>query len=139
MRYAVIIVFFLCAVALSSVAKAAGTSAAAAQMGSIAPGSSLYIEPFSEDRFSMEDRLGNALLKSGYRLVADPSRAQYVIKWSYVHGAFPYASVRVLSPQGDVVSFGEGKNPGIGTILNKVGTTWGCIRRAAEHAGLTLN
>lgn len=114
------------------------TAAPASQPVTVPSGAAIYIEHFSADQFSIEDRLGDALMRRGYRLVASSDRAQYVVKWSYAHGASTYASVRVLNPSGDVLSFGEGHNPGFGTIINKTGSTWGCVKRTARSAGLDL-
>lgn len=106
--------------------------AAGSARQAIPPGSALYVEPFSGDSFSMQARLENQLMEYGYRVVSRPDTADFLVRWSYTHGASTYATVRVVSPDDQVLYVQEGKNPGFGTIINKVGSTWGCIRRAMD-------
>lgn len=99
----------------------------------IPPGSRIYVEPFNSDKFELQPRLEIQLTKYGFRVVLDPERADYRAKWSYTHGASTYASFRLFDANGDLAYVGEGKNPGFGTIINKAGSTWGCLRRATAQ------
>ena len=98
----------------------------------IPPGSKIFVEPFSGDQYSLQGRVETELLKYGYTLVTSPDKAEFHAIWSYVHGATTYASFRVANANDEVVYFDESKNPGFGTLLNKVGSTWGCIRRSMD-------
>lgn len=98
----------------------------------VAPGSRLYVEPFDGDKFSLRQRVETELLKYGYRVVVAPEKADFRVKWSYTHGTSTYASVQVIDRNDEVVHYDEGKNPGFGTIINKAGSTWGCVRRALD-------
>ena len=104
--------------------------ASASLTGSVPSGSAVYVEPFEGDHFYLKGRLESEVIRAGYRVVESPDRGVFTIKWSYSHGASTYAAVRIVNDQGEVVHLGESRNPGFGTIINKNGATWGCIRRA---------
>jgi len=98
----------------------------------VPPGSKIFVEPFPGDQYSLQGRVETELMKYGYTLVTKPDNADFHAIWSYVHGATTYASFRVANSNDEVVYFDESKNPGFGTLLNKVGSTWGCIRRSMD-------
>lgn len=94
----------------------------------------VYFERITVDPYGVSDAMEIALAKAGYNPVSDPSRARFALKYSFNFDPYNMlASMRIVDSNGDSVYFGEGKNPGWGTMINPRSAMAGCIERAFSN------
>lgn len=95
----------------------------------------IFVDKLESDGYGLNGRVEMALVRAGFNPVPDLEKANYRLRVMFDWDKYDMTAMVSLSEisTGNTIFYGEGKNHGFGTAINRGQAMSGCLDRALQN------